>query len=307
MMQRTGLFKTSLVALLMCLWLSKPATAQGFEDDSVFTWKLQEVANPTTRSIIKFIPNRSFNGMSISWKYGTPTVSSTKFSPKDTFDLTVTDSLLVKLLFTRNGVPDSVMRIVPLSPAYFRCYKDTLLDSLASYKYIFRSFYHIPNVQDSLKQMRFRWTINGTALTESRYSWPNIYYTFTEGGDIPVKLEVYNASSPNLVESFTQIVHVRPIFGPTKEKLFVSNVFTPNNDGVNDFFEVSTSGTCRIAFKVFSRTGMLVYQQEANILKWDGRNQYNKELPEGIYYYTIEDLDGKYETAKGFVYIFRGK
>jgi gliding motility-associated-like protein len=306
-MQRPGLFTTPLVALLMCLWYGKPACAQGFEDDSVFTWKLQEVANPTTRSIIKFIPNRSFNGMSISWKYGTTTVSSTKFSPKDTFDLTVTDSLLVKLLFTRNGVPDSVKRIVPLSPAYFRFYKDTLLDSLASYKYVFRSFYHIPNVQDSLKQMRFRWTVNGTTLTESRYNWPNIYYTFTEGGDIPVTLEVYNASAPNLVESFTQIVHVRPIFGPAKEKLNVSNVFTPNDDGVNDFFEVSTSGTCRIAFKVFSRTGMLVYQQEANILKWDGRNQYNKELPEGVYYYTIEDLDGKYETAKGFVYIFRGK
>jgi len=94
---------------------------------------------------------------------------------------------------------------------------------------------------------------------------------------------------------------------PTKATLTIPNVFTPNGDGVCDFFEVTTTGTSMLVFKVFTRTGALVYQTKTSYIKWDGKNEDGKELPEGIYYYIIEDTNKNYENAKGFLYIFRGK
>ena len=61
-----------------------------------------------------------------------------------------------------------------------------------------------------------------------------------------------------------------------------------------------------MVLRVFTRSGALVHENTANVIQWDGKNQMGNELPEGIYFYVIEDLDNNYETAKGFVYLFKG-
>lgn len=85
------------------------------------------------------------------------------------------------------------------------------------------------------------------------------------------------------------------------------NVFTPNNDGVNDYFEFASTGSPFFVLQVFSRTGAFIYREEAQTIKWNGCNAQGVRLPNGIYYYIIEDRNGEYETAKGFVYIYGDK
>jgi len=105
---------------------------------------------------------------------------------------------------------------------------------------------------------------------------------------------------------YSDTITVEPTFGSDKLNFEnIPNVITPNGDSINDYFEVVTSGTSRLSFKVFTRSGQLVYQHEANVVKWDGKNYYGKDLPEGIYYFILDDLDGKYNSAKGFFYIYR--
>lgn len=82
------------------------------------------------------------------------------------------------------------------------------------------------------------------------------------------------------------------------------NVFTPNNDGVNDYFEFPSTGNPLFVLHVYTRTGATIYREEAATIKWDGRNSQGNLLPNGIYYYLIEDKNGEYESAKGFVYIY---
>lgn len=115
-------------------------------------------------------------------------------------------------------------------------------------------------------------------------------------------LEITDSTNSTL----NRIVNQQPET-PIKAVLAVPNVFTPNGDGVFDFFEVTTTGTSMLVFKVFTRTGALVYQTKTSFIRWDGKNENGKELPEGIYYYIIEDIYKNYENAKGFLYIFRGK
>lgn len=96
----------------------------------------------------------------------------------------------------------------------------------------------------------------------------------------------------------------------TAIKQDLSNIpefFTPNGDNVNDYFELVVAAPAQLSFMVFSRTGAMVFQQDANTIKWDGTNYNGKELTDGVYYYVIEDKGGVYNSVKGFFYIFRGK
>jgi gliding motility-associated-like protein len=89
-------------------------------------------------------------------------------------------------------------------------------------------------------------------------------------------------------------------------QLEIPNVFTPNGDGTNDYFEVSTDGTTVYEFSIFNRTGTRIYHSKSPRIFWDGNSLDGAELKDGIYYYVIEEEGGTnpFETA-GFMYLFR--
>jgi gliding motility-associated-like protein len=88
--------------------------------------------------------------------------------------------------------------------------------------------------------------------------------------------------------------------------LEIPNVFTPNGDGTNDYFEVDTDGTTVYEFTIFTRAGTRIYHSESPRIFWDGSSLDGKELKEGIYYYVIEEQGGTSPFDKaGFIYLFR--
>ncbi|MFM9075585.1 MAG: gliding motility-associated C-terminal domain-containing protein, partial [Bacteroidota bacterium] len=65
------------------------------------------------------------------------------------------------------------------------------------------------------------------------------------------------------------------------------NVFSPNNDGVNDQWELpglTSFSTCILT--IFDKSGMRVFEMKGYDNKWDG-NFNGKPLPEGTYYYVM--------------------
>jgi gliding motility-associated-like protein len=88
--------------------------------------------------------------------------------------------------------------------------------------------------------------------------------------------------------------------------LLVPNVFTPNGDQVNDYFEVPTDGTSVYELSIFTRTGTRIYYSRSPRIYWDGRSLDGKELPEGVYYYVIEEVEASNPVEKaGFMHLFR--
>jgi len=83
--------------------------------------------------------------------------------------------------------------------------------------------------------------------------------------------------------------------------------FTPNGDGINDFWLV-TSGNCLKSAKaqVFNRYGAKVFESNNYQNNWQGTYE-GKPLPDGTYYFVIsyELLTGKKEYLKGNVTILR--
>ena len=118
-----------------------------------------------------------------------------------------------------------------------------------------------------------------------------------------------DSSADNIQLSDKQLIQVDSMLAEAAEdtlKLKVPNVFTPNGDQVNDFFEVTTYGTTVYEFSVFTRTGTRIYHSLSPRIIWDGNSLDGKKLQEGIYYYVIREEGGSnpFETA-GFMHLFR--
>lgn len=79
------------------------------------------------------------------------------------------------------------------------------------------------------------------------------------------------------------------------------NVFTPNNDGINDYFSLNTTypATCIDDFSmtIYNRWGEKVYETTDFGFKWTG-----EALPTGVYFYVIKLLDK--ETAGNISIMF---
>lgn len=84
--------------------------------------------------------------------------------------------------------------------------------------------------------------------------------------------------------------------------LFIPNVFTPNNDGVNDRLEVSATGVSDIRVSIYSASSDRLMYRATDLTPWDGRDPSGVLCPEGYYFYAIEATgpDGKTIT-KGTV------
>jgi len=88
------------------------------------------------------------------------------------------------------------------------------------------------------------------------------------------------------------------------------NVFTPNGDGVNDYFfprDLLTSGATMFKMEVYNRWGEEVFSTESTDGQgWDGRFNGTPQ-PEGVYIYVIDVSfkNGKTEHHQGNVSLLR--
>jgi|GEM_PF-527838 len=68
-----------------------------------------------------------------------------------------------------------------------------------------------------------------------------------------------------------------------------ANVFTPNNDGINDIFNPGFEGEfvgC-VEFLVFDRWGDKVFDSNIGVYGWDGRTMKGGNAPIGTYFYVV--------------------
>ncbi len=92
------------------------------------------------------------------------------------------------------------------------------------------------------------------------------------------------------------------------KELQIPNIFTPNGDHVNDFFEVHTDGRTVFSLQIFTMTGQLIFKSESRSIIWDGRLTNGSIAIPGTYLYIIDRVSGDYvKSYKGFVLLLREK
>jgi gliding motility-associated-like protein len=88
--------------------------------------------------------------------------------------------------------------------------------------------------------------------------------------------------------------------------LYVPNTFTPNGDGINDYFMPVTTSVVTVEFTIFNRWGEVIYYSRDLRPRWDGTC--NGVLsPNDIYTYKIQVVNilEKLETYTGHVTLWR--
>lgn len=70
-------------------------------------------------------------------------------------------------------------------------------------------------------------------------------------------------------------------------ELFVPNVFTPNGDGIQDFFRVEYSGHELYLLQIYDRWGVKQFETRNQNQFWDGLDMNGQPVPEGVYFWHI--------------------
>ena len=135
---------------------------------------------------------------------------------------------------------------------------------------------------------------------------PEVTQEYPTGGNYVIGLTVTDELS-GCVESLTEEIALQE-----QEAGFVMpNMFTPNGDNTNDFFNWVPQGIDEseieiVTFKVYNRWGNLVYDNATPSTGWDGMHT-NSQAPTEVYAYYIElsITDCGVKSKKGNVTLIR--
>ncbi|MDA3954195.1 MAG: gliding motility-associated C-terminal domain-containing protein [Bacteroidales bacterium] len=145
-----------------------------------------------------------------------------------------------------------------------------------------------------LDNYSFKWT--GVSVPELD-STSTAIYSYNTDGSYTIGLTVVEKATSKSISADTTVVIITPT------ELIVPNVFTPNDDGVNDLFKVFYDGDTELEITIFSRTGTEVFKLKSPTIVWDGRNSSGLKASQGIYYYVLTSEISNI-NAKGFLYLY---
>ncbi|MFZ4057034.1 MAG: PKD domain-containing protein [Ferruginibacter sp.] len=84
----------------------------------------------------------------------------------------------------------------------------------------------------------------------------------------------------------------------------IPNTFTPNNDGINDYWVIQYLDSYpQNRVQVFDRSGQVIYESKGYTAPWDGTYK-GKSIPFGTYYYIIEPGSGR-KPFTGYVTLIK--
>ena len=135
----------------------------------------------------------------------------------------------------------------------------------------------------------------GRSPLESVFSWTPDCAAFNSSKDFYFVFYVNdNSCYTDHEESLTVKIHLKA--PPIVTDLNLYNVFTPNGDGVNDFFVFPKlpADNCSEVFssiEIYNRWGTSVFKTEDRNISWDGGS-----LPAGAYYYSINYTTTHYKS-----------
>ena len=118
----------------------------------------------------------------------------------------------------------------------------------------------------------------------------DLEYTYNDIGEFEVKQVVFNELGCS--DTLVQTICVENVV-----QVFVPNIFSPNDDGQNDFLTIQTLGIKDFSMQVYDRWGNMMYASSDVMQSWDGRFN-GRSVDPGVYImvlqYTDQDTEEKF-------------
>ena len=140
------------------------------------------------------------------------------------------------------------------------------------------TFNFINQTKDGIK---YQWDF-GDGNTSAQ---ENPAHTYANPGRYVVTLTAFNGICTDTLS--TSIIKIL-----AEGEIIVPNTFTPNNDGVNDFFNILISNLSAYNIKIFNRYGTLIFTSDKILDSWDGTFK-GDVMPVGVYYFIVDAKDAK--------------
>lgn len=123
--------------------------------------------------------------------------------------------------------------------------------------------------------------------------------TYSVSGSYTVYLNISNGSCSDTDFLIITVLNEEPA-------LIIPNVFTPNNDQVNDVFKVTGFNIVSFNAIIFDRWGLQLFSWNDINKGWDGKVS-NRESPDGTYFYIInaKDINDKDIKKQGAFSLFK--
>jgi gliding motility-associated-like protein len=136
----------------------------------------------------------------------------------------------------------------------------------------------------------------------SSSSLQNPSHAYTGNGPQTVCLTTSN--STGCADSICRVLDINVV-----EFINIPNVFTPDGDGVNDLFYISSSGLEEFQLDIYNRWGTKIYTSTDAGAKWDGRSTSGVELSDGTYFFILKavSVTAKDSSTTGFISLMRNK
>lgn len=220
----------------------------------------------TCTNHVRFENKSSRNGEYI-WHFG-DNHSSTVFSPQHLYDTSgkYTVSLIVKDSLCRDSISKNIEIYQPPVPDM-----KIMMDSCSPW-------------------VRFKTSSDGVL---------NYFWDFGDGlasSDKEPKHKYNDAGLYRIIfyvnkdttcqDSLTMLIDVKKY---SEDDIIVPNVFTPNNDGINDLFTIKGLNFNCQEYKlyIYNRWGEIVYESEGEQISWDGTWK-NKTIDAATYYWVLK-------------------
>jgi gliding motility-associated-like protein len=100
-----------------------------------------------------------------------------------------------------------------------------------------------------------------------------------------------------VIDEFLQQSYDTVIVEVVNCDIFIPNIFSPNNDGLNDVLYVRGEGIAQLSFVIFNRWGEKVFETSDPHHGWDGTFK-GKQAETGVYVYMVNVTLENGQTVK---------
>lgn len=180
--------------------------------------------------------------------------------------------------------------------------KDTLTTSILVYPSPIADF--IPDTTSGVAPMTINFEDNSSNAIDYFWDFGNgntstfpgdENQTYENGGVYPVTLVVQNGIC---TDTISRIINLESgdIY------VVLPNIFTPNGDGDNDFYKVTSENVVSIEGFILNRWGVEVYTFDSIDFKWNGDN-----VNDGVYFikYSAKGKNGENIEGHGYIHVTR--
>ena len=98
---------------------------------------------------------------------------------------------------------------------------------------------------------------------------------------------VASESSDEQIQEMSEVENQEETYTEAEAEVSLPNIFTPNNDGANDFFEINIGEKQDFQIVVINQMNKVVFQSNSLDFRWDGTLQNGDPAPSGNYVYFI--------------------